>query len=96
MLSFKHNRTKAYLYLHFFDQLVEDVEYLILDECFKDNALLRGIEAAYQLQLYDSCHTYLVVLKQYFPDFPRHDEWACRICKRLKEMLRGKYDFTQI
>ena len=96
MLSFKHNRTKACLHLCCYDQVVEDVEYLILSEYFKENALLRGIEAAYKLQLYDNCHTYLVVLKEYFPDCPRHDEWACRICKRLKEMLRGNYDFRQI
>ena len=84
------------MHLRCFDEVIEDAEYLILNDYFKENALLRAIDAAYQLQKYDRCHSYLVFLKHFFPDCPHHNVWVCRVCNRFKEQLYGKYDFTHI
>ena len=94
--TIRYNRTKVYMALRYYDNVTDDVDCLVLQEHLRENALIRGIEAAYQLQNYDICHNYLGFLRHYFPNNPHHDGWVGRVCTRIKETRYGRYDFTSI
>ena len=95
-LSIRHNRTAALLKLEYYDATLEDAQWLLEQNSIKEPALLRAIGAAYQLQQYEVCQRYLVVLKQKFPACVDQRDWVCRVCDRLMEQRFGKYDFANL
>ena len=92
----RHNRTAVLLKLQCYDAVLEDTQHLLKHGPIKESALIRAVEAAYGLQQYDVCQSYLAVLKGQFPACAEHGLWTCKVGDRLEEKMHGTYDFTYL